>query len=151
VAARHRNRISNRASLTAANTILRLSAAASTIGSGWPRVLPCYPPRDDTFIKSLSTLDRQFRLAHADTGCKMNAPLMRCRLEESAILIALHCEKPDLCGLRSRIVPAPFLFNFLGYSHTLDADIIDWFKGAGQRRSAASGVTECRRRDHFSR
>jgi hypothetical protein len=48
-------------------------------------------------------------------------------------------EKPDLCGLSIRILPAPFLFNFLGYSHTLEADIIDWFKGAGQRLSDASG------------
>jgi hypothetical protein len=64
-------------------------------------VLHCYPPRDDTFIKSLSTRDRQFRLAHADTGCKMNAPLRRCRLEESAILIALHCENPTSLGFEA--------------------------------------------------
>jgi hypothetical protein len=50
-----------------------------------------------------------------------------------------------------RIVPDSLLFNSLGYSHTLDADIIDWFKGAGRRLSDASGGTECQRRDHFSR
>ena len=49
-------------------------------------------------------------------------------------------------------MPAPFLFNFLGYSHTLDADIIDGLKARVRRLSDASRVTECRRRDdHISR